>query len=402
MENYIDFDCDCGEKHLIKSNVSVGNYYRILTEKLSTANNKRVVVTATEEDYCRVGRNLKERLTSCGYFVELFLFDDKKLPLMNVLEDFFVSCTSTVVCLSVDLLSFALRYICAEKELNLILVPCDVNFSDMFVESEYLPFIGGTKRVSAPLSKEVIIDRNLIFGCKKKKFCECYLSLCSLSLVKFDYCYNAFLSGAKPCGQVLSLLNFAEKVTRNIDKMRFSSEALLRAQLCTAVSFGINGSLFESATRGMAKILETVDKGKSEKSFYEFYCYEKLLKIYRLYFTNNFKFLVLPCDMTGTRNKLFSLTGIDCDSKEFIEKSRANNRQKQFRIQYADYALKMLDRQIAAIKNQRDKARYFYNIRNREEDFSVANVKDAFRLSALISNGGVINSVYTDGLMEIL
>ncbi len=252
--------------------------------------NKKIELIITEKDFKKFGLLITSELKNLSVETKIVTLEDR----WALLKDSFDFKVSAVLVVGDNELLSTVRYYSALSKVPCFAVSTSPVLEGLFNESFHLTVDGEYKVVTAEKFKKVIIDSDLILKSRSENFAEAYALTLSKLTTLIDYKMSCFLSGTKVDESLFSgvkrAVNFALSfpLYENGKLLILLSQVIL-VGLPRASEFDGFGA--ESLRRALSVYASEVKKCKRAMT-----SFEKTLKLYHMFFTNDFSTLLSSPD----------------------------------------------------------------------------------------------------------
>ena len=270
--------------------VFLGSFKDGLFEVCKNFTQGKIEVVMAEKDFKRVGSSIVECIKALGVGVQLLLIEDKDFSYSAVKTSFNASLGGCVAIGDKYLLS-AVRYYSSLYGTPCYAILLTPSFDKVLVENVYLKTKGLTAVLKAEKFKKVIVDSELILKAKSEAFAEAYAVSVSKLTALIDYKINCFLNGKIVDENLFKLVKNGVNLALAYPSYERGKLAIISSQTLLALANGVSDEFLASGVECISTALSVYahEVKDCKKAFISF---EKTVKLYHLFFSNDFSDLL--------------------------------------------------------------------------------------------------------------
>ncbi|MBQ3235045.1 MAG: hypothetical protein IJA97_02680 [Clostridia bacterium] len=270
--------------------VFLGAFEDGLYEVCKNFSRGKIEVVMAEKDFKKVGSTILEKIKSFGVGVQLLLIEDRDFSYSAVKSSFNGSFGCCIAVGDKYLLS-AVRYYSSLNGTPCYAIPITPCFDKVLAPNVYLKTKALTAEMPAEKFKKVIIDENLILKSRSESFAEAYASSVSKLMGLIDYKLNCFLNGTAVDERFFTAVKQGINLALGSTSCENAKQAIIASQAVLAIATGKSDALLYTGAECIKTAL-SVYAHEAKDCKKEFISFEKTLKLYHLFFSNDFSDLL--------------------------------------------------------------------------------------------------------------
>ncbi len=255
---------------------------------------EKIEIVTAETEFKKQGQFIVETLKSFGAEVKLLTIEDKTVSISAIKS----ALSSAVgVCFAVGDSNLLSAVRCASSIYN---IPCYAVLTsplmeDLLSEKARLVSDGTFEDYQVAKFEKVFIDEDFILKSKSENFAEAYASSVSKLTALIDYKIGCFLSGATISEELFTAVQKAVNVALSFPLYENGKLAILASQVILACINALTGA-FTGLGAQSVKMALGVYASQAKGCKKSIMAFEKTLKLYHMFFTNDFSTLLSSPD----------------------------------------------------------------------------------------------------------
>lgn len=263
---------------------------------------KKIEVVITEKDFKKIGGSIVEEIKLLGIKFNLITVDEKSVSYLSIKSLLGASVGARLVVGDKNLLT-TVRCVSSENKTPCFALLTSPSLENILSDEIFIETDGKLQKLTAKKFEKIIIDKDLILKSRSENFAEAYALSVSKLTALIDYKMGCFLSGATLDGELFSTVQKAVNLALSFPLYENGKEAILASQVILALLNAKNGAIAGLGAECVTRAL-SVYASESKDCKKAFVALEKTLKLYHMFFTNDFSSLLSVPDYFSDIEKI--------------------------------------------------------------------------------------------------
>ena len=364
------------------------------------------LLVSYDNDYVLHGRKIKDYLTGNGKKVVSRSFENH-MPLTVENAKLLLNLDGIDIIIAVGEKEIAeiVRYLADWKGIASIYVPINPKVSFLLSNSVSVNLNGERQKIKAKQFTSVIFDEDIYAKCRKQELADAYGEIVGKSITLIDYKIAVCMGESLFCKEAYESVRGALKIALNISNGCKVAEFLALAELKLTLADSVSDILNYGSQLNVSRILAAYD-GDVPDGEREIEAFYKLIKLYKLYFVNDFsEILSLPdfCEAAAELAEIFQRPESEFIGKACVPKYSEIIRSVEFKKLADSSFSEEINGIIQLIPHITENYNYIFNSRKKLSSFTSDQLKTAVRLGAYLNNNiSALRFLRDDGTLEYL
>ena len=250
----------------------------------------KVKVFMPEKDFKKVGAPLFDKIKSFKSDATLTIVSDSDLT-YSAIKQAIDNKTDISIAVGDKYLLSAVRYYSSLSKIPCVAIVTSPSFDKVFSDNVYLKRNGEVEICLAKKFEKVLVDESLILKSRSENFAEAYACSVKKLTSLIDYKMGCFLSGASVDEGVFSLVKKAVNVCLSAPSYENGKSAIIASQTLLSIVNEKTPAIINSGAETLVFALsKCAPESKDCKK--EIISFEKVLKLYHAFFSNDFSSLL--------------------------------------------------------------------------------------------------------------
>lgn len=274
--------------------LSFGSLRNGLFKAYKKCEGKKIEIVTAEKEFKKQGQFVVQTLKSFGAEVTVLTVEDKSVSVSAIKSALSLD---VGVCFAVgdsNLLS-VVRYASSLYNIPCYAVLTSPLMEDLLSEKACVVSDGTFEFFTADKFEKVFIDEDFILKSKSENFAEAYASSASKLTALIDYKMGCFLSGTAISEELFTAVQKAVSIALSYPLYENGKSAILASQVILACINALSGEFAGLGAQGV-KLALGVYASEAKGCKKSIMAFEKTLKLYHMFFTNDFSTLLSAPD----------------------------------------------------------------------------------------------------------
>ncbi len=290
-----------------KNFISFNDFKEEMVKILSQKTAKKLDIIFYEKDYMIYAGDFIKILKNYNVeYTVLLVDDDKNLYNSNVINA--INKPYVIVVGDCDLIK-ATNYICSQKNIDCYAFLTSPYFDELFLNKYNIIYNNKFKTLEVKTIDKLVIDKYLINKCNKKDVLTSYTYNLLNAITLIDYRLLVMLYNYKFNETEYNLLKQSFQMALNFSSYGNMSEVMC---LCSVISnvLQLEGEILNNNVVKKAVDIILLNDTTNDLAYIYIKCLEKFIKLYHLFYTNDFEGVISVASIVSDIEKASILTGI--------------------------------------------------------------------------------------------
>lgn len=409
----LKYKCSCGElhelnvKYILAKKGALASLNGILSEILPAM---RVAVISSGANFISFGAQVQTSVDNRAFNLINFIYDDDLKPTIEKASQLFSlpEDVKAVIALGNGSEAELAKYYACVMEIPFIIIAVTPELTGIFSDKVDLDLGEERAKFSVLPPYALIVDYDIIEKCKPSYTASAYGSLISCYLQLIDYKIAALSIGGEICKELYIMYRYCLEraaALKTSDRLKSElAEISVRISICRALSCGaFNNYAIDAHTFILSRFSADVRKG-----FLDYCGFEKLIRIYKLFFNSENDFNVFIPNISKRAEKVKELTGLSelelLKSSELATIKLQKTREENIFALKADFAaeiecilekLKNAEKLMSELIKESGQYHKYTAQEYRQAFLYLSEVAEGYTLPAFLRDMGILD--YMDG-----